>query len=471
MSIPRYVSTIHTCYSAIRSLLSPTLSISFFFHSFFSRRAGLRTTYTKMLFQFPSLVALSTLSLLGLASTSIAGHGRPHRHIHRSRITLGDETLGAPKISRAEGDSVEVPASELHLLRTETSAFQQWMGAWLDLENATDRESSVALLRQEIQAYEGWMNAWLDSASSSGNTPPPPLPSSIPITLPITHASSSLVLSTRFLNTTTPSSATISVVKSSPAVTTSTSSTPGGQFFQEPSATIQPGPSSSSASLSEAQTSFITLTSQKPIESSSSSIPVATSIATVTPPVVSDTQSASATVAPSLSESAPTPRGSPPSGPGQFDAQSSRNVAVYYGQTEATSKTSLGEMCQNENTDIVILAFLTEFFGPGGFPGLNFGPACGGPSAKMTSAGASKLLDCPDMAAQIKQCQGLGKKVLLSLGGSLATSAFSSDSKATEFANQLWDLFGAGTGVGSGLRPFGDVRLDGFDVGKFILST
>ncbi len=122
-------------------------------------------------------------------------------------------------------------------------------------------------------------------------------------------------------------------------------------------------------------------------------------------------------------------------------------------------------MCQNDNVDIVILAFLTDFFGPGGFPVVNFGSACGGQTPQMQSHG-TKLLNCPDMASQIKQCQGLGKNVLLSLGGSLATSAFPDQSKATNFATQLWDLFGAGTGVDPGLRPFGDVRLDGFDVGK-----
>lgn len=141
-------------------------------------------------------------------------------------------------------------------------------------------------------------------------------------------------------------------------------------------------------------------------------------------------------------------------------------MAVYYGQTPATAGVSVGEMCQNENVDIVVLAFLTDFYGPGGFPTVNFGAACSGHTPQMESAGATGLLSCPDMASQIKQCQGSGKKVLLSLGGSLATSAFPDDSKATEFANRLWDLFGAGTGVDAGLRPFGDVTIDGFDVGK-----
>ena len=140
---------------------------------------------------------------------------------------------------------------------------------------------------------------------------------------------------------------------------------------------------------------------------------------------------------------------------------------MYYGQSPATAQTSLKDLCQNENVDIVVLAFLTEFFGDGGFPKLNFGAACGGQTPEMEAAGASGLLHCPDLASDISTCQRLGKKVLLSLGGSIAVSAFASDSQASEFATTLWDLFGAGTGVDPGLRPFGSVKIDGFDVGKF----
>jgi chitinase len=121
--------------------------------------------------------------------------------------------------------------------------------------------------------------------------------------------------------------------------------------------------------------------------------------------------------------------------------------------------------------DIVILAFLTEFFGPGGFPKVNFGATCGGQTSEMNSAGASGLLHCPELASQISQCQSLGKKVLLSLGGALAVSAFPSEGQASEFATTLWNLFGAGTGVDPGLRPFGSVTLDGFDVDNENHST
>lgn len=89
----------------------------------------------------------------------------------------------------------------------------------------------------------------------------------------------------------------------------------------------------------------------------------------------------------------------------------------------------------------------------------------------MNAVGATGLQSCPNLASEIKSCQSSGKKVLLSLGGSLATSAFSSDDQASKFATTLWNLFGAGTGTDAGLRPFGDVTLDGFDVDNEDHST
>lgn len=71
------------------------------------------------------------------------------------------------------------------------------------------------------------------------------------------------------------------------------------------------------------------------------------------------------------------------------------------------------------------------------------------------------------MAQDIKTCQGLGKKVLLSLGGAVGSTAFSSTSQAQSFATKLWDLFGAGTGESSEMKPFGDVTVDGFDLGMY----
>lgn len=147
-----------------------------------------------------------------------------------------------------------------------------------------------------------------------------------------------------------------------------------------------------------------------------------------------------------------------------FNADASDNVAVYFGQTEATGKTSLASTCQDPSVDIVILAFVTVFFGPGNYPIVNFGAACGGKTPQMQTL-APGLLWCPDLASQIETCQSIGKKVFLSLGGWLAETTFNSDADAVQLAGTLWNLFGAGADIDPGLRPFGTVKIDGFDLG------
>lgn len=392
-------------------------------------------------------------------------------------------------VPRSDAPSVEIPVNLLHLLHAETVAFQQWMGAWLDSENTTDSVSSVALLKQEIQAYEGWMTAWLNAATSADAPTAIPPPPSIPVTVPTLPASSSQVLSTSHVNLSLRSSR-LNLPRSSSSAPTFSSATAlplAAEFLQLHQSVTEPSPRQPYL-IKPSQTSFLTVPSQKfsgaPSSTPSSppfpipfsaplsapfSAPSSALLAqtpkplTVTPiPIISAAPSETPAATFSITESTPPEtRGSK-----GFNALSDQNLAVYYGQSPTTAKISLQELCQNANVDIVILAFLTEFFGPGGFPKLNFGSACGGQTPEMESAGASGLLHCPDLASQITQCQSLGKKVLLSLGGSLAVSAFASDSQASQFATTLWDLFGAGTGVDPGLRPFGNVKIDGFDVGR-----
>lgn len=148
-------------------------------------------------------------------------------------------------------------------------------------------------------------------------------------------------------------------------------------------------------------------------------------------------------------------------------ANKSKKLVVYYGQSAATAETTLAQVCENKNVDMVILAFLTHFSGPGGYPSINFGAACGGQTQKMLSAGAAGLLSCPALASNITKCQGMGKKVLLSLGGGTGDVALPDDENAKTVAKQLWNLFGAGKVEDPGLRPFGNVTLDGFDIGEF----
>jgi hypothetical protein len=155
----------------------------------------------------------------------------------------------------------------------------------------------------------------------------------------------------------------------------------------------------------------------------------------------------------------------PTAPPYQFNAMSQSNVAVYFGQTDATAATTLEAQCADPNTDIVILAFVLQQLDGGAYPQLNFGAACGGQTPLMASK-APGLLYCPELAGNITACQrGWGKKVMLSIGGATSNIKFGSEKAAKTFAGMLWDLFGPPGNVDAGLRPFGDVEVDGFDIG------
>lgn len=80
---------------------------------------------------------------------------------------------------------------------------------------------------------------------------------------------------------------------------------------------------------------------------------------------------------------------------------------------------------------------------------------------------APGLLSCPELATQIQTCQKVhGKKVLLSVGGSTSQISFGGTNEAEAFANVLWGVFGPSGNVDAGLRPFGVVEVDGFDIGS-----
>lgn len=105
--------------------------------------------------------------------------------------------------------------------------------------------------------------------------------------------------------------------------------------------------------------------------------------------------------------------------------------------------------------------------GSNGYPGTNFGNACGGFYTTSGGQTTQLLASCPDMEADIKTCQANGKKILLSLGGGSASAAYiATDASAVQFADFLWGAFGPQTDewIASGQpRPFGDAVVDGFD--------
>ncbi|KAL8661400.1 MAG: hypothetical protein Q9202_005642 [Teloschistes flavicans] len=386
-----------------------------------------------------TIVALSTALLLEFAAPASASHSRFHRH---------QVSKHASPLSTRDAGLVEISISDLQSLRMEMTAFQDWMHAWINTADTSDPATNIAQLRLEFQAYDGWMTAWLDSTLSPTSSSPPPLPSSIPVTT--TSASSNS------LNSQSTASAYVQQVD------TTTSS---AAILESTTASIQEG-------ILQSVSHPTTATTLIPVPSPAT---ISSAAAAVDSPI-STTKSVSAAAISNPSvvahDAQPTVVASPPSSSsGSSNAGSSNRLAVYYGQSGATSQVSLAQMCQDENVDIVILAFLTTFFGAGGYPSLNFGAACGSPSSAMQAAGASGLLSCPTMENDIKTCQSLGKQVLLSLGGAEATTAFSSDSQVSDFATKLWNLFGGGKGESADMRPFGSAVLDGFDIDNEDHST
>ena len=136
-------------------------------------------------------------------------------------------------------------------------------------------------------------------------------------------------------------------------------------------------------------------------------------------------------------------------------------------QGQGSNQTRLGQVCQQPSIDIIPLAFLNIFpdQGAGGYPGSNFGNACG-PGFFTTPDGTqSQLLSgCTNIAQDIPLCQSLGKKILLSLGGAIPdTQKIQDDASAVKFAEFVWGAFGPKQASWTGPRPFGDAVVDGFD--------
>jgi chitinase len=144
-------------------------------------------------------------------------------------------------------------------------------------------------------------------------------------------------------------------------------------------------------------------------------------------------------------------------------APDGKRLTVYWGAED--NSLSLASVCADDSYDIVNLAFLAYFHGPGGYPTLSI-QGLYDQTAAQTAAGATGLTDGSSLVSTIETCQAAGKLVLLSMGGAqgYADVTLSSDEDAQTIANQVWNLFLGGTDD-SDLRPFGSLKLDGVDLG------
>lgn len=121
-------------------------------------------------------------------------------------------------------------------------------------------------------------------------------------------------------------------------------------------------------------------------------------------------------------------------------------IAIYWGQNG--NEGTLAQTCATGNYRFVNVAFLPTF-GKGQKPVLNLAGHCDPASNGCTGVGAD-----------IKSCQRLGIKVMLSIGGGVGSYGLSSPADAKQVAAYLWNNYLGGT---SPSRPLGDAVLDGID--------
>ncbi|KAA8563941.1 hypothetical protein EYC84_011944 [Monilinia fructicola] len=129
-----------------------------------------------------------------------------------------------------------------------------------------------------------------------------------------------------------------------------------------------------------------------------------------------------------------------PSAFATFSTTSSNNVAIYWGQ--GPNQGSLASYCSNANINIIPVAFLVSI----NKLEVNVGNA-----------------DVTQVGKDIITCQGLGKTIILSIGGATyKDNELASSDAAKTAAKNVWAAFGPKT-ASSKTRPFGDAVVDGFD--------
>ncbi|KAB8259966.1 glycoside hydrolase superfamily [Aspergillus pseudonomiae] len=148
-----------------------------------------------------------------------------------------------------------------------------------------------------------------------------------------------------------------------------------------------------------------------------------------------------------------------------LNLNSPNNIAVYWGQNSYGQATGpyvqqrLSHYCRTTDADVYQLSFVTRINGVGGVPEVNFANA----GDNCTAFPGTQLLDCPQIAEDIKECQSLGRTILLSIGGATYNEGgFSSEAAAVAGAKMIWETFGP-VSNSSAKRPFGDAVVDGFD--------
>ncbi|EXJ93574.1 hypothetical protein A1O1_01966 [Capronia coronata CBS 617.96] len=150
-------------------------------------------------------------------------------------------------------------------------------------------------------------------------------------------------------------------------------------------------------------------------------------------------------------------------------AASPLSLAVYWGQ--GPNQPRLADFCQDATIDVIPIGFVNTFpdqtDGNNGYPGTNYGNACGSPYWVAPDGTQTEMFTtCTQIAEDIPICQALGKKILVSLGGASSGNFIASAASAKEFADFLWGSYGPPQDTTETLypRPFGQTIVDGFDL-------
>ncbi|KAI0125235.1 glycoside hydrolase superfamily [Xylariales sp. AK1849] len=147
-------------------------------------------------------------------------------------------------------------------------------------------------------------------------------------------------------------------------------------------------------------------------------------------------------------------------------------VNTYWGQVGVGD--TLGEYCESSSIDYVTLAFVNNSPENGNgthYPGTNFAAHCASDVYVVEGRNSKLLSGCSFIKDDIKKCKGLGKKILLSIGGemnSISNYTVSTVEEGEYFAKFMFDAFGPYQQGSNGPRPF-DISdtehtfVDGFD--------
>ncbi|KAK4868681.1 hypothetical protein LT330_006883 [Penicillium expansum] len=149
----------------------------------------------------------------------------------------------------------------------------------------------------------------------------------------------------------------------------------------------------------------------------------------------------------------------------KLDLDSTSNIVVYWGQNSFNGKGDeaqqpLAYYCDNDDIDVIPMAFNMMVNGPGGAPEIDFSIT----SKDCDVFEGTQLKNCPSIGKDIATCQKKNKTILLSIGGATySEGGFKSEEDAKDGAKLMWETFGPKQEGSKALRPFGDVALDGFD--------